>query len=144
MSSDEIQALEARLRELRQEEQREAEERRNAVKPTYQFLLTPIKERHTTFGGDQLFDDDCRLYHLEGTVTNKEELEAVGHRYHFEGGMRYVFNAATGKFACAVSGGSVFLSSKEGWKALSEYVDYNPDGGDVTEIVTKYRNAKEV
>lgn len=56
-----------------------------------------------------------------------------------EGGMRYIFNGATGKFVCGVGGGSVFLSNQEGWDNLSAYVCKFPEGGDVTAIVESYR-----
>jgi hypothetical protein len=141
MTNDEIQALEARLRELRREQKAEEQRRRDSVKPVYEFLLEPVEERAGSFGGDRLFDEDCRFYTLTGRVTNKDELEAVGAGMQvFEGRMRYLYNGATGKFACAVGGGSIFLSTKEGWAELSSYIDYNPKGGDVSEIVSRHRN----
>jgi hypothetical protein len=140
---DEMQALKARLRELEQAEEVKAQALRDSVQPVYEFLLEPEAERNGFFGGDRLFDDTCRFYKLSGRVTNKEELKEVGagHRV-FEGAMRYLFNGATGQFACAVGGGSVFLSSQEGWRALSDFIRQHPEGGNVSDIVSYYRGSK--
>lgn len=134
MSENEIAALEAKLAELRRAESARLAELAKSVKPVYEFRL-----ELDTRGYDRVFDDACTMYQLNGRVTNKPELEAVGARSHFEGGMRYVFNGATGKFICSVGGGSIFLSSVEGWAELSEFVRRNPEGGDVSEIVSRRR-----
>jgi hypothetical protein len=131
--------------ELRAAEAREAAEqaaRRDAVKPVYKFTLTPEASRF-----DKIYDPTIVLFKLAGTVTNKAELEAVGAKPD-EGGIAYLFNTENGRFVMRTGGGRLWLTGKNSFEedtdVLQELADYltdNPTGGDVTEIVTRFREA---
>jgi hypothetical protein len=142
--TDEQLAAEARLAQvrleaLRAEENYRKEGRRKAVKPVYEFTLTPSNKPY-----DKIFDPSCRLYELSGRVTNKAALAESGQSVNllFEGGMKYIFNGATGKFVMSTGGGSIFMSCQEGWDTLSNFILRNPEGGDVTVLVEVHRNCR--
>ena len=138
-SQKSVAELEAELREARAREAEAKRAARDAVQPVYQFTLTP-EEPHQTW--QPIFDDTCTLWKLSGKVLNADELKSVG-KSPFEGAMKYVHNGATGLFVTSVGGGSIFLKSRAGWLALSDFLVSHPEGGDVTEIVTRYRATEE-
>lgn len=138
-----IAELERQIAELRQADLAAMEARRQLVKPSYVFTLEPV---HTT-GYRKSADPHCCWYRLTGTVTNKPELEEVG-IHPFEGGMDYLFNELSGRFVISGGGGSVWLhltphygeeSDDAAFKELEAFIKGSPLGGEVTEIVNRYR-----
>lgn len=117
-------------------ERLEKEKKQKSIVPIYKYTLFLDTASYRV---KEVFDSSCKLYTLSGKVLNTEELHAVG-KIPFEGSMTYVFNTLSGNFVMAVGGGSIHLNNREGWIALSEYVNTHPHGGDVTAIVEKYRN----
>jgi hypothetical protein len=105
------------------------------VKPDYLFTIVSVVNSL----GDRLYDNSCLLYKLTGMVKNATELRAVG-KTPFEGSMTYLFNTLSGRIVMAVSGGTTFTNNPECFKELSEFLYTMPRGGDVTEIVNKYRS----
>lgn len=145
-TADRITELEAELKQLRQQQREEQEAARKAVSPTYRFTLTPAESS----GFDRIVDPSCELWRLTGTVTNREELVAVGASVH-EGGMNYLFNTLSGRFVLVVGGGQVWLhlsgdtvwgreAHTEAFAELEAFVVANPEGGDVTDIVSRHRS----
>jgi len=113
----------------------EAAEKREVAKntkPDYTFTLVPSYRPYY-----KVYDSSCKLYDLRGLVNNKEELRKVG-KTPFEGSMTYVFNTLSGKFVMGVSGGSVLTEDPDTWEELSEFIDANPKGGDITSIMNKH------
>lgn len=143
---EKIGELETQLAQLRQ---RRLDERRalmESVIPQFRYTLELVIRPH-----DRVADPSCEWYRLEGKVTNREELEAVGRTVH-EGGMDYLFNRLSGRFVLS-SGGQVFLNLTDGtfgkadrqaFDELEAVVRKNPGvGGDVTDIVNRARALRE-
>jgi hypothetical protein len=134
--------LREELRLAEEAEEAVMAEKRKNTPVQYLFTLTLVPEdKHW----DPIFDDTCQLYLLKGEVLNKDELKAVGQSSSllFEGGMKYVFNGATGYLVCSVGGGSIFTKDPNCFAALSEFLGEHPEGGDVTSIVEYYRNIEK-
>jgi hypothetical protein len=129
-----VAEIRAELAAALQAETAEKEALAKATQPVYKFTLELV-----TDNWDKIFDPTCSVYKLIGEVLNKDELKAVG-KVPFEGAGRYLFNGATHRFVMAVSGGSYFVSHPDCFAELSDFVVYHTDGGDVTEIVNRYRN----
>jgi len=106
------------------------------VNPIYKFTLLPYTDKWY-----KVFDPSCKLYALEGEVTNKEELHAVG-KTPFEGSMVYAFNSLSGYLVMAVGGGSSFTENPRCFVRLSHFIQDNPEGGDVSNFVNFYRGGK--
>lgn len=113
-------------REMKEKEQK-------TVKPQYKFTLSVRMFQH-----ELIFDNSCVTYTLLGGVTNKEELRKVG-KAAFEGAMGYIYNKMTQRFVMAISGGARFVEDEECWAELSTFIAENPNGGDVTHIISKYK-----
>lgn len=131
-------------RELMEAEEREfeaMEARRREVPVRYRYTLTPEEpERRWR----EVYDPSCRLYRLSGEVVNREEALLVGHSPDgmMSGeGMTYVFNGLSGLFVTGVGGGRILVSgdgAQATFELLSSFVRTNPEGGDVTEIITSH------
>jgi hypothetical protein len=146
---NEIKTLEATLKDLKKKRDEERREKQNSVKPIYRFTLSPDSDH---WHMEDMQDDSLKFVRLEGIVTNQNEMEAVGNAV-FQGGMTYIFNRLSGKIAMAIGGGNVWLSTRpmfsksdeeresarKTFDLLSAFLRDNPEGGDVTEIVTKHR-----
>jgi hypothetical protein len=133
-----VKELELELREARALEDEERRERAKATKAVYQFTLKRVRDEAAWH---PVYDDFCLLYRLTGKVLNVAELKSVG-KIPFEGSMLYLFNGATGRFAAAISGGSIFTSDPNAFEDLSTFVADHAEGGDVTEIIERYREVK--
>lgn len=120
-------------------ERAELEERRKSVKPKYKYTLVYVPPQRDPF--DAIYDPECCFYALKSECINVEELKGarLGLTHTMGGQMKYVFNKATGRFVCAVGGGTLLVKGQEAWDALSEYIVANPVGGDVTEIVSEFK-----
>lgn len=125
---------------------------RESVKPVWKFTITPVSLKQF---GEECWDDMLVGYRLAGEITNKEELESVGARPadHAEGGMTYIFNKSTNKFAMPTGGGRIFIQTRgtfakpakveHGHKTLAllaTFIQLEPSGGDVTEIIEEHQN----
>jgi hypothetical protein len=150
-----VERLEAELRQAREAESAERERLRAATPIVMRFTLVPDERP----GRDELWDDTCRWYYLEGEVVNAEEAAAAGHKVaDHSGGMAYLFNTLSGKFVMSSGGGRVWITGKrwawtggpnvrDEWEAsaqralthLAGFVKANPEGGDVTEIIETHR-----
>ncbi len=137
-TADELRAM---LREAEAREKEEAQRRAESVKPTFRFTLK-ASERFW----DEIFDDTVVPMHLDGRVTNKDELEAVGARVPQEGGHHYLYNTLTKKFIMGSGGGMCWIGfdrDPSARAALIELAAILESKGttpiDVTDIVNKYR-----
>jgi hypothetical protein len=130
-----IEEIKTELAAAIEAERIDKEIKQMAVVPIYEYTLY---QDTASYRVNEIFDSSCKLYLLTGKVLNHKEMRAVG-KTPFEGSMAYLFNTLSGNFVMAVGGGSIFISNREGWLALSEFVSTHPHGGDVTEIVEKYR-----
>jgi hypothetical protein len=154
-----VHELEAELKEARRREQAEADERRASVTPVYEYTIAPVGPRHNH---DKVFTDTHKWYRLQGRITNKEEALAVGHSDHTlsEGGMNYLFNLtfpSHPEMVCTSGGGTIYLSdgswawgrqdNKEAMEvsfrkavtAIEQFIALNPEGGDITHIITEHK-----
>jgi hypothetical protein len=143
-----VAKLERQLSELRAEKAEADKARREAVPVIMQYTISKLHPEDREYR--DVYDDTARLYKLEGRVVNKEEAEAVGHR-PFTGAMVYVYSTVTKKIIMATSGGTIFISA--GWthrgpslaaataafEEVNAFLAENPDGGDITEIVTRFK-----
>jgi hypothetical protein len=146
-SIDELRA------ELRAAELAEDEAKKSALKSTpikWKYTVYPVEaERHF----HEVYDDTCRLYKIDGAVANLDEAKAAGHpEFNLRGGgMIYVFSNLSKKLIMATGGGTMYISShswgnevreqsaQETADQISEFLAENPDGGDITEIITRHR-----
>ena len=135
--NDRIAELEAELAQLKREDADARAAAAKAVQPVYQFTLVPTSDNWQTKG---IWDESCVLYTLSGKVLNADEMKAVGNQL-FQGSMDYLFNTATGKFIMSTGGGSIFLKSAEAFGELATFVVQNPMGGNVNDIVNRWRGS---
>lgn len=145
-----VEQLEDMLRAAKAREESKRQELRNSVEPVYEFTLFPVKLTHF---GDECWDDTIVGWRLEGRVVNREECEAVGHTRLHEGGMTYIYNTGTKKFVMTTGGGTSWITTRpvfsrdqgivdHGFETLDRLVDfiqYNPEGGKVTELINLHR-----
>lgn len=146
-----MKSVEEIRKELREAEKRAEVERHEKMKEVpiiWKYTISPQDERH-----DRVYDDTCRLFYLSGDIVNKEEAHAAGHytdRSH--GGMTYLYNKATKKIVCSLGGGTIFIRSGFGEpkdaeievvEKINQFLVENPEGGDITEIVTAFREAQK-
>jgi hypothetical protein len=110
MTEDEIrlacQGLEAQLKVLKDQEVKLANERRRNTHPRYRFTLYRSGED----SWHKVYDETCGLWTIHGEVLNQEEVKAAG-LISQSGGMCYLYNGATRKLICSVSGGTSYF----GW-----------------------------
>jgi len=137
MIHDRIAELEAELAQLKREDAEQKAQRRKQVRPVYKFTLKPANDPYMV---RSIMDESCVLYTLSGKVLNADEMKAVGNQL-FEGGMTYLFNRITGKFIMSTGGGSVYLRSAEAFGELGEFIVRHPQGGIVTDIVTRWQGS---
>lgn len=141
---EEIAAVEGRLTELKNLKRAQDELLRESIVPVYKYTFAPVGDGYGRFtvGGDHTW------WRLSGEVQNEEQLRSVGRSVN-NGGMNYLRCDLTGRFVLQDGGGVIFLTfdhrgsfserNEEGWEALEDFAEQNPDGGDVTEIVERYR-----
>jgi hypothetical protein len=148
-----IEEIEKELEEARAIQEAERQLKRDAVKPIWEYTVTPSARQDLTW--DPIYDKTIRAYDLVGRVTNEDECKAAGHPDFAlrGGGMRYLFNTGTGRLIGPTGGGTIYLST--GWgmgkrsdkdlevavTAISQFLVDHPKGGDITEIITKFRKA---
>lgn len=107
---------------------------------------TPIQRIFTVYPSpdntwDKVYDSTCRLYTIHSEVKNYEEAKEAGHPHHVldKGGMKYIFNTTTNHIVMAVGGGMIWTSDEHAMDEISEFIKNNPEGGDITFIISKYR-----
>jgi hypothetical protein len=146
-----IARLEAQLRDLRAEKEAATAAQRDLTPIIWQYTIRPVDESERRY--DEVYDDTCALYKIEGRVLNEDEARAAGHPDHAMrgGGMTYLFNKSTGKIVMATGGGTIYVARSWSSKAAgdeSHIVAFNkinafladhPEGGDITEIVEEHR-----
>lgn len=134
----ERERLEARLRELQAEEAAAKKAKAAAVKTRFLFTVSLVEDSWTT-----VLDDTCCVYLIDGKILNKEELASVGKSSTFEGGMKFYFNKVTGRLIGHTGGGTTYVGRGENERAcydeVSAFLVRHPSGGDITEIMNKYR-----
>jgi hypothetical protein len=142
--------LQAALRDIEAAEEAERARVRAATPIIMKFTITPTTAR----GWTEVYDDTCKLYDLEGTVTNAAEAKAAGRAGHelTSGGITYAFNTGTGLLVCAIGGGTIWIGAgmdeqkRESARAtmahISKFLVEHPEGGDITDIVEAHRNGK--
>lgn len=128
-------ALEAELAQIEQAERNEKQALRDKIVPVYKFTVTPAPESSRFH---EVWDDTVVLYWIEGEVTNREELEAVGKGHTMGGKMMYAYNTVTHKIITTVSGGTTFRQVKTAIPAIGRFLEFNPEGGDVTSLVLSF------
>jgi hypothetical protein len=150
MTDRTIQEIRAELAEAEKAEKLELERLKEAFPPIWQFTIKPAAPRSFS-STDELYDDTCRFYELEGEVINREEAAAVGHTELFMrgGGMTYVYNTLSHRIICATGGGTIYISrpwsirddtsAQETMEEVNAFLLENPEGGDITEIVERHR-----
>ncbi len=135
-----VKELEAQLAEARALEEEERSRLAALVKPVWKFYL----QKYTPKGYDVVYDDTCTLYTMAGELQNETELKEVGHYVHStRGSMQYIYNELSAHFVMAVGGGTIYTSEQGAWDELSEFITEHPEGGEVTEIVNKYRTPNQ-
>lgn len=147
-----VEELRRQLREAEALEVQEREARRKATPVRCQYLIAPASRRNTF---DKLYDETCHTYTIERVILNKAEAEAAGHQ-DWElraGGMNYLFNSGTGKIVCALGGGTSYISERwngendgadvEAMEAIGQFLDANPNGGDITKIVETFQACRQ-
>lgn len=132
-----IAKLEREIAAIKDEQQRDQQAAFDAVRPVYRFTLLPTDDKF-----DKVYDPSCVFYYLKGEVLNIEEMEAVG-KQPFQGGMKYLYNTLSESFVMSTGGGCTF-HRRENTEALlidlAEFIATDGNGGDVTEIVNRYRS----
>jgi len=109
---------------------------RDSVKPDVRYTIQP-GESHRW---DRVWDDAVVPYHIGAKVLNREALEEVGAQVPQEGGMRYLFNTATGKLIGYTGGGNIYLGDNQrAFDQVSAFLQASPEGGDITDIVESTR-----
>lgn len=137
-TTEKVARLRAELNAAEQVVKAEKQIAMDAVQPRYEFLVAPVTDNF-----DRVYDDSVVKYRIEGIVKNMTELEAAGHTRVHSGGMTYLYNTLSGKFITTVSGGSYYVPTElnpEFLGEVGEFVKQNPKGGDITEIVERYRH----
>jgi hypothetical protein len=135
-----VEQLRAKLREAEAREAAEAKERADSVQPVVTVEIRPADRE--AYAWREIYDDAVTLWTVEATLQNEAELKAVG-KEHRVGSMTYYFNTATGRLVTSVGGGYVYLKkSREQWDEVSAFIVAHAEGGDITELVTKYAHVK--
>jgi hypothetical protein len=130
--------LEAELAALRKEEDAEKKALMASVKPVMKYTVMPTPPRDRW---DFLGDEMCVFYTIDGQCTNLDEVKATGAMSPHSGSMRYLFNLATSRLVCHVSGGNIHLAAThEAYADVSAFISEHPEGGDITEIVLRHKN----
>jgi hypothetical protein len=146
-----VAELEAELAEAKRL-QRDAEKAAaESVVPVYAYSLELADQTERIF--NRVRDDAVVVYRVVGVCTNQAEVDAVRGK-SFTGSMCYFFNTATGKFIMASGGGTVFIQdgsyrygqdiddSVRVWKEMDAFAVANPNGGDITKIITDHHARK--
>jgi hypothetical protein len=145
-----IAELEAQIAALKKAEREALEKQRMSVLPrfTFTFTISPEARRWNCVADDS----GVEVFNLVGTLANEAELQAVGASTERLGGaMSYFVNTATPtpRIVCSTGGGRVWIKSAR-WgltpeqmieaqgmtRALEAFLTENPEGGDVTELMT--------
>jgi hypothetical protein len=149
-------ALDAEIKALDAEAEAERKTRRESVKREWKFEMVPDAKRSQRWMFDPLWDDTIKVYVLTGTIINKDACLAAGHGEDTVkgGGMAYLFNAGSGKIVTSSGGGNVYINNGSSYgdknqeakadalvaiAALGKFLTDNPEGGDVTSIITAQR-----
>jgi hypothetical protein len=135
--------LRAMLRESEAAERKDAEAAKAAFVPVFRFTLLP-DDRENNF--NRLFEGSgCMYYRLHGEVMNSFEAKAVGATVE-GGGASYLYNTLNNRFVGIMGGGRLWLSNgafaedEDAWKELSKFIEGRPQGGDVTDLVNRFRD----
>jgi len=149
MTDKTVEELRAELREAERREAAELQIRRAKVQVRRQFTLLPYEDVHFL---DRVYDSTCKLYRLVSTVVNHDEAKTAGHTEleMRNGGMTYVYNTLSHRLVTGVGGGTIWIgptwmneddtSDVEAFEELNAFLLEHPEGGDVTEIVERFRN----
>jgi hypothetical protein len=130
-----VDEIKAELQIALQREKAEVQSAQAKVQPRFLFTITPV-----TDNWHQSFDETVVLYNLAGVLTNADEFRAVGKMQPSEGRMVYAFNTLSGSIIMGVSGGVYFITDPTAMKEISRFLVENPKGGDITDIMNRYRN----
>jgi hypothetical protein len=157
LSVDELESL---LKAKKDELAAAEKARRESVKPVWSWVLKRDDNAHRM---DRLMDDSCVWYRLIGYMRNVTEYEAVhggdsisnATRTGHGQGMTYLYNTLSGRFVLASGGGRIWIKESawsigdniaeirrnhdECFTELAAFVQANPDGGDVTDIIKSHR-----
>lgn len=139
--------LREELKEAERREREAADRLAASVRPVWRFTLLPSDEKF-----DKVWDESVLKYRLQGEIQNREELELVNNPMRNDGGgMTYLFNTLSKRLVMSTGGGTMWLS--EGWgnnedaiesariarRELEFFLDLQPEGGDVTQIIEDHR-----
>ena len=149
-----ILTLEASLDSLRKQRAAAAKASRESVSPIMTFSIAP-NDSH----GRIRPCSGVVSYLLTGTVRNVEECKAAGHHSSdlLTGSMAYLFNTATGRIVGNFGGGNIYIKdaawsynaaqradciedSDTVFSQLESFLTLNPNGGDVTAILSLQRH----
>lgn len=139
----EIERLQKRLSDLKEQERKDHLEAQARVKPVWRFTLEPRPSDSFT----KIYDPSVVIYRLSGVVVNEEELKAV-HKEIRNGSMSYLYNTLSKRFITPVGGGSLFIvddtwgnkpknreTREMTFACLEFFLSEHPEGGDVTGII---------
>jgi len=143
-----VKHLESELAVARMQEQEERLRITALTVPVWRFTFLPSNK--DTW--DRIYDDTIVRYRLEGTIVNKAECLAAGHPDHavHDGGMTYLYNTSNNRLVMANGGGMLYLSDSgfggrkdtmsllRVLRQLEEFLEVNPNGGDVTSLMVTY------
>lgn len=147
MTTKTVAELEAELKAARDAERAAKEAHRKRVPVQWKFTIKPMEQRLSSSSFDELYDDTCVFYYLQGEIVNLDEAKTAGHVVSpsHNGGMRYLYNTLTHRIVCSVSGGTIFVSGEGALRCMaliSSFLAWNPEGGDITAIVNEHRATK--
>lgn len=138
--------------ELRAAKARDAADKKALAKATPILMRYEIgvSARHLF---DRIYDNQVCLYTIRGICVNLDTATAAGHNVR-TGAMDYLFNKATGKIIMSYGGGYVYVDGGFGnrnnpisvatFDEINAFLAVNPEGGDITKIVVRYKAALAV
>jgi hypothetical protein len=127
-----LDELRKQLADAERAEKEERERLAKSVKPIRQIMIRPTRDAQTY---DRVFSPSYKVFRLWCETTNKHELKAVGALEPHDGGMNYAVNIVTWTIVCAMGGGSIYFRDSETAERIGQFLQKNPDGGDITSLM---------
>lgn len=132
-----VKELREELKAAEKREEEEARRRKESVVPEFVYLVKRAEFRAK--GWNNMLDSSVVCYYFWKEAKNQAECNAAGHAF-LTGGIKYLFNTATGRLICH-SGGGTLIIKEHGDRAadiihrVNNFLVANPDGGVITELL---------
>lgn len=135
---EKIVELNEQVATLQRQLEEEQRVKRESVKHLYRYMVTPVTMRDSDF--DMIYDNTCKVYNISRRCLNIDELKAAGRSSwdYNDRSLNYLYNTKTNKLVHGFGGGTIMLAAKDRykWECVSIFIYQNPEGGDITEIMT--------